>query len=82
MTTDRKNFESHEFRAIIMAVKYPGVAYRLGTWFGSVSPSIHDRNSQSPEPLATRAFAGFRKVTKSGRNTALTTGLTTDRKKL
>ena len=35
MTTDRKNFESHEFRAIIMAVKYPGVAYRLGTWFGT-----------------------------------------------
>ena len=28
----------------------------------------------------TRAFAGFRRVTKPGRKTALTTGLTTDRK--
>ena len=25
MTTDRKNFESHEFRAIMTTVKYPGV---------------------------------------------------------
>ena len=30
-----KNFESHKFRAIIMTTKYPGVAYRLGTWFGT-----------------------------------------------
>ena len=49
-----------------MAVKYPGVAYRLGTWFGSVSLSIHDGNSKSPEPLATRAFAGFFRAAKPG----------------
>lgn len=34
--------------------------------FGSDSPSIHDGNSQSPEPLATRAFAGFFWVSKPG----------------
>ena len=73
MTTDRKNFESHEFRAIIMAVKYPGVAYRLGTWFGSVVDFIHDGYSQSPESLATQAFAEFDQVRKPGRKTALTT---------
>ena len=80
MTTDRKNFESHDFRAIIVTAKYPGVAYRLGTWFGSNFPPIHDGNSQSPEPLATRAFAGFYRVTEQDQKTALTTGLTTDRK--
>ena len=73
MTTDRKNFESHEFRAIIMAVKYPGVAYRLGTWFGSVVDFIHDGYSQSPEPLATRAFAGFFQAAKPGQKFSLTT---------
>ena len=25
MTTDRKNFQSHDFRAIIVTAKYPGV---------------------------------------------------------
>ena len=42
--------------------------------------SIHDQKSGSPESLATRAFTGFRRVSKPGRNTALTTGMTTDRK--
>ena len=50
-----------------MAVKYPGVAYRLGTWFGSVSLSIHDGNSQSPEPLVMQAFAGFFRAAKPGK---------------
>ena len=34
-TQTGKDFESHDFRAIIMTTKYPGVAYRLGTWFGT-----------------------------------------------
>ena len=42
--------------------------------------TIHDMRSESPESLETRAFAGFWKVVKTGRKTALTTGLTTDRK--
>ena len=42
--------------------------------------SIHDQKSGSPESLAARAFAGFRWASKPGRKTALTTGLTTDRK--
>ena len=42
--------------------------------------SIHDQKSGSPESLAARAFAGFRRVAMLGRNTALTTGMTTDRK--
>ena len=49
-----------------MTAKYPGVAYRLGTWFGSDFPSIHDGNSQSPEPLVTQAFAGFFRAAKPG----------------
>ena len=56
-----------------MTTKYPGVAYRLGTWFGSDSLSIHDGNSQSPEALETRAFAGFFQAAKPGQKTALTT---------
>lgn len=35
MTTDTKNFQPHEFHAIMITTKYPGVAYRLGTWFGT-----------------------------------------------
>ena len=42
--------------------------------------TIHDLRSGSPESLAARAFAGFWQVVKTGRKTALTTGLTTDRK--
>jgi len=42
--------------------------------------SIHDQKSRSPESLAARAFAGFWQLVKTGRKTALTTGLTTDRK--
>ena len=42
--------------------------------------SIHDQKSGSPESLAARAFAGFWQLVKTGRKTALTTGLTTDRK--
>ena len=42
--------------------------------------SIHDQKCGSPESLETRAFAGFYQVVKLGRNTVLTTGMTTDRK--
>ena len=42
--------------------------------------TIHDLRSGSPESLAARAFAGFWRAVKTGRKTALTTGLTTDRK--
>ena len=56
-----------------MTTKYPGVAYRLGTWFGSVVDFIHDGYGQSPEPLATRSFAGFWQVRKAGQKTTLTT---------
>ena len=42
--------------------------------------TIHDLRSGGPESFETRAFAGFWKVVKTGRKTALTTGLTTDRK--
>ena len=48
--------------------------------FGSAVDTIHDLRSGSPESLAARAFAGFRRVSKPGLKTALTTGLTTDRK--
>ena len=42
--------------------------------------TIHDLRSESPESLAARAFSGFWQAVKTGRKTALTTGLTTDRK--
>ena len=42
--------------------------------------TIHDLRSGSPESIAARAFAGFWQVVKADRKTALTTGLTTDRK--
>ena len=42
--------------------------------------TIHELRSRSQESLATQAFAGFWRVMKTGRKTALTTGLTTDRK--
>ena len=42
--------------------------------------SIHDQKSGSPESLVTRAFAGFRRVSKPDWKAALTTGMTTDRK--
>ena len=42
--------------------------------------SIHERKSEGPESLVARAFAGFLRVAMPGRNTALTTGMTTDRK--
>ena len=42
--------------------------------------TIHELRSRSPESLETRAFAGFYQVVKLGRNTVLTTGMTTDRK--
>ena len=49
-------------------------------WFGSVACTIRVQRSRSPESLETRAFAGFYWSAKPGRKTALTTGLTTDRK--
>ena len=55
-------------------------AYR--SWFGSAVDSIHDQKSEGPESLETRAFAGFPQGTQPGQKAALTTGMTTDRKRL
>ena len=73
MTTDRKNFESHEFRAIIMAVKYPGVAYRLGTWFGSIGGVSQAPKSKTAEPVGTLTLEGFSPLVRPGQKTGLTT---------
>ena len=48
--------------------------------FGSGPDAIHERKSESPESIETRAVAGFRRVSKPDWKAALTTGMTTDRK--
>ena len=59
MTTDRKNFESHDFRAIIVTAKYPGVAYRLGTWFGTLLYDVRAVFLKSRKPLQHNVFLPF-----------------------
>ena len=52
MTTDRKNFDFRPGRGIIMTIKYPGVAYRLGTWFGKESQGIDLLLWKTPQSIA------------------------------
>ena len=63
-----------------MTAKYPGVAYRLGTWFGSAVAVSGAGQGKPPQSLTAPAFAGFAPIAENGIKVALTTGLTTDRK--
>ena len=53
---------------------------KKGARFGSVSASIRQAATKTPEPLDTRASAGFPQFPESPENPPLTTWLTTDSK--
>ena len=58
-------------------IKYPGVAYRLGTWFGSRRPGFGPQHSESPEALGTHGTTAVFPSPVTGQKSALTTCLTT-----
>lgn len=63
---------------VIMAkTEYPGVAYRLGTWFGSRRLGFGVQCSESPGCLGTCGITMFSPSPVVGQKSALTTCLTT-----
>ena len=58
MTTDRKNFESHDFRAIIMTSKYPGVVQLVARDIWERAGAIHEDKTATPQPAGTLPEAG------------------------
>ena len=56
-----------------MTTKYPGVAYRLGTWFGSIGGVSQAPKGETAEPVGTLTLEGFSPPAKPGPKTALTT---------
>ena len=61
MTTDRKNFESHEIRAIIVTVKYPGVVQLVARDIWESEEQDKTFNSEKPANgcAATGSWIGY-----------------------
>ena len=59
MTTDRKNFQSHDFRAIIMTTKYPGVVQLVARDIWEQDAAGSNPVTRTKKPLKSDDFRGF-----------------------